>query len=103
MLAMLKLPYGISNFLKVAQEGYYFVDRTPYIAQLEQLPEPYLFFLRPRRFGKSLLFESHAFIGNFLLQVYFYVVNFPVCISLISDNSSRQSPPGITKQVHLPQ
>ena len=51
---MLKLPYGVSSFEKIAREGYYFVDRTLYIAQLEQLPEPYLFFLRPRRFGKSL-------------------------------------------------
>ena len=51
---MLKLPYGVSNFAKLAEEEYYFVDRTPYIAQLEQMNEPYLFFLRPRRFGKSL-------------------------------------------------
>lgn len=51
---MLKLPYGVSNFTKLVEEEYYFVDRTPYIAQLEQLNEPYLFFLRPRRFGKSL-------------------------------------------------
>ncbi len=51
---MLKLPYGVSSFDKVASEGYYFVDRTSYIKQLEELPEPYLFFLRPRRFGKSL-------------------------------------------------
>jgi hypothetical protein len=40
---MLRLPYGISNFEKVACEDYYFVDRTPYIARLEQLPERYLF------------------------------------------------------------
>ncbi|MEZ4712169.1 MAG: AAA family ATPase, partial [Caldilineaceae bacterium] len=51
---MLKLPYGVSNFAKLATEGYYLVDRTSYIAQLEALPEPYLFFLHPRRFGKSL-------------------------------------------------
>ena len=51
---MLKLPYGVSSFAKVAKEDYYFVDRTSYIKQLEELPEPYLFFLRPRRFGKSL-------------------------------------------------
>jgi len=51
---MLKLPYGTSNFTKVARENYYFVDRTAYIAQLEALGEPYLFFLRPRRFGKSV-------------------------------------------------
>jgi hypothetical protein len=51
---MLKLPYGVSNFTKLANEDYYFVDRTAYIAQLEQMNEPYLFFLRPRRFGKTL-------------------------------------------------
>ena len=51
---MLKLPYGVSNFAQLTEENYYFVDRTPYIAQLEQLNERYLFFLRPRRFGKSL-------------------------------------------------
>jgi hypothetical protein len=51
---MLKLPYGVSNFTKLANEDYYFVDRTAYIAQVEQMNEPYLFFLRPRRFGKTL-------------------------------------------------
>ncbi|MEZ4659549.1 MAG: AAA family ATPase [Caldilineaceae bacterium] len=51
---MLRLPYGISYFPKVAKEGYYFVDRTPFVAQIEEMNEPYLFFLRPRRFGKSL-------------------------------------------------
>ena len=51
---MLRLPYGVSNFVKLVRDGYYFVDRTPFIAQLEQLAEPYLFFLRPRRFGKTL-------------------------------------------------
>jgi len=51
---MLKLPYGVSNFTKLAKEEYYFVDRTAFIAQLEQMNEPYLFYLRPRRFGKTL-------------------------------------------------
>ncbi len=50
-----KLPYGISNFARLVRDGYYFVDRTNYIEQLEKLGEPYLFFLRPRRFGKTLL------------------------------------------------
>lgn len=51
---MLKLPYGVSNFSQLASEAYYFVDRTPFIAQLEQMNERYLFYLRPRRFGKTL-------------------------------------------------
>ncbi|MCO6493673.1 MAG: AAA family ATPase [Phaeodactylibacter sp.] len=51
---MAKIPYGISNFSDLATQGYFFVDRTNYIEQLEKLGEKYLIFLRPRRFGKSL-------------------------------------------------
>lgn len=51
---MIKIPYGISDFSDLATGGYYFVDRTNYIEQLEKLSEKYLIFLRPRRFGKSL-------------------------------------------------
>jgi hypothetical protein len=54
MKTVIRLPYGISNFVQLTDENYYFVDRTPYIAELEQMNERYLFFLRPRRFGKSL-------------------------------------------------
>ena len=50
-----KLPYGESNFGNIVRQGYYYVDRTPYIERLESLGERYLFFLRPRRFGKTLL------------------------------------------------
>ena len=46
---MIRLPYGISNFQTLVREGYHFVDRTPFIAQLEGLNERYLFFLRPHR------------------------------------------------------
>jgi len=49
----MKLPYGQSNFLNVATEFYY-VDRTQYIEVLEQQANRFLFFLRPRKFGKSL-------------------------------------------------
>ena len=48
-----KIPYGISNFSKVITEGYTFVDKTPYIAQLEAAGS-YQVLMRPRRFGKSL-------------------------------------------------
>lgn len=51
---MVKIPYGISDFSDMATGGYFFVDRTDYIEQLEKLSEKYLIFLRPRRFGKSL-------------------------------------------------
>jgi len=58
---MLRLPYGISNFQTLVREGYHFVDRTPFITQLEGLNERYLFFLRPHRFGKSLFVSMLQF------------------------------------------
>ena len=51
---MLKLPYGISNFELLVNEGYLYIDRTFYLEKLESLSQRYLFFVRPRRFGKSL-------------------------------------------------
>jgi hypothetical protein len=50
----IRLPYGISNFQRLVRDGYYFIDKSNYIEKLEENPEPYIFFLRPRRFGKSL-------------------------------------------------
>ncbi|MBM3242956.1 AAA family ATPase [Candidatus Poribacteria bacterium] len=49
-----KLPYGIPNFRSISEEGYVFVDKTPFVEKLESLGERYIFFLRPRKFGKSL-------------------------------------------------
>ncbi|MDX2249207.1 MAG: AAA family ATPase [Bacteroidia bacterium] len=51
---MRKIPYGISYFPTLVQDGYYYVDRTAYIARLENSGDRQVFFLRPRRFGKSL-------------------------------------------------
>ena len=50
----LKIPYGISDFKRIRNEGYYYVDKTGYIPRLEQAGS-FLFFVRPRRFGKSLM------------------------------------------------
>ena len=51
---MLKLPYGISNYEELIQDGYYYADKTIYIEKLENLPEKRIMFLRPRKFGKTL-------------------------------------------------
>jgi len=51
---MLKFPYGISDFAKIIQGGYWYVDRTDHLRLIEDGGEQ-LLFLRPRRFGKSLL------------------------------------------------
>ncbi len=50
----MKFPYGVSDFEKLISEGYFYVDRTDRIPLLESLGDQ-LIFLRPRRFGKSLL------------------------------------------------
>lgn len=50
---MKALPYGISDFPRIRCEDYYYVDKSRFIEMLERQP-PYLFLIRPRRFGKSL-------------------------------------------------
>jgi len=47
-------PYGISDFATLIREGYFYQDRSDRIALLEQTGRQ-LVFIRPRRFGKSLL------------------------------------------------
>ena len=51
---MKKLPYGISDYERLIENNYYYIDKTMYIEKLENLSEPYIMFLRPRKFGKTL-------------------------------------------------
>lgn len=51
---MIKFPYGICDFRAIMEDGFYYVDRTEQIPQLEETGRQ-LLLLRPRRFGKSLL------------------------------------------------
>lgn len=48
-----KLPYGLSDFKRVKIENWYYIDKTRFIEEIEN-EQSFLFFLRPRRFGKSL-------------------------------------------------
>ena len=50
----MKFPYGISDFYKIITENYFYIDRTSKIPLIEEVGSQ-LLFLRPRRFGKSLL------------------------------------------------
>lgn len=56
---MLKFPYAISDFRALRTEGYLYLDRTASIPALEEAGKQ-LVFLRPRRFGKSLLLSMLA-------------------------------------------
>ena len=48
------LPMGISDFRRIRRENYYYVDKTAWIPKFE-LVSSFLFFCRPRRFGKTLM------------------------------------------------
>jgi hypothetical protein len=60
-----KLPIGIQSLAEIILGGYYYVDKTPYVAQLIDQGK-YYFLSRPRRFGKSLLLDTikELFEGN---------------------------------------
>ncbi|GHT53009.1 hypothetical protein AGMMS49982_14810 [Bacteroidia bacterium] len=53
-----RLPYGISDFRRIILENYAYVDKTMYIEMLEKEANPNQFFIRPRKFGKSLFFMT---------------------------------------------
>jgi hypothetical protein len=53
----MKLPYGESNFKKIITQDFLYIDKTEYIAALEENGS-YNILLRPRRFGKSLFISS---------------------------------------------
>ncbi|RWX52320.1 PD-(D/E)XK nuclease superfamily protein [Candidatus Electrothrix marina] len=48
-----RILYGIANYAELVEKNGYFVDKTSWLAELEMVNNPV--FLRPRRFGKSLL------------------------------------------------
>ena len=48
-----QIPYGVADFELVMNQNLYYVDKTMYLAELENQPRT-LIFIRPRRFGKSL-------------------------------------------------
>ena len=61
----MKFPYGLSDFATLIEEGYFYQDRTDRIPLLEEIGRQ-LIFIRPRRFGKSLLLS---------MLEYYYDVN----------------------------
>ena len=48
-----KIPYGLTDFIRIQTENYYYIDKTRFIPEIEE-DDNFLFLLRPRRFGKSL-------------------------------------------------
>ncbi len=46
------IPYGVASYKRIREKGCYYMDKTRYIQQMESTGQ-FLFFIRPRRFGKS--------------------------------------------------
>lgn len=57
-MARITIPYAVADFADLRERGFYYVDKTNYIPGLEDYNAPV--FLRPRRFGKSLLVSTLA-------------------------------------------
>ena len=59
-----ELPYGVQDFLTIVEQNIYYVDKTMYIPELEKEARN-LFFIRPRRFGKSVFLSMlHAYYDS---------------------------------------
>ena len=61
-----RIPYAITNFRDIRLEDMYYVDKTMYIPKIEAA-NSYFFFMRPRRFGKTLLLQ---------MLTYYYDINY---------------------------
>jgi hypothetical protein len=60
-----QLPYGLADFWKIQRSNMYYVDKTRFIPLLEA-GSRFVFFIRPRRFGKTLwlsVLENYYDIG----------------------------------------
>ena len=61
-----RVPYGVSDFVDIIKRNQYYVDKTMYLPLFEEQADN-LFFIRPRRFGKSLLLSMMcAYYDSFM-------------------------------------
>ena len=56
-----RLPIGVQDFKKIIEGGYLYIDKTKHIYDLITTTD-YVFFSRPRRFGKSLLVSTLKYL-----------------------------------------
>ena len=62
-----QIPYGVKDFKRVRLEDRYYVDKTAFIRTMENRAD-FLIFVRPRRFGKSLLCETQEGVFSFIIS-----------------------------------
>ncbi len=64
------LPIGISDYKKLREGGYIYVDKTEYIYKLMKEGGGYYFLSRPRRFGKSLFLSTIEYLFKGQRELY---------------------------------
>ena len=55
-----RIPYGLAEYARLRRDNCYYVDKTHYIPLVEAAPY-FLFFIRPRRFGKTLWLTTMSY------------------------------------------
>ena len=88
----MQFPYGLSDFGTLRREGYWYQDRSDRIAQLEAAGRQ-LIFLRPRRFGKSLLLS--------MLEHYYDLRRADEFEALFGDLAIGQAPTPLHNQFYI--
>ncbi len=83
-----KLPIGVSDFRKMIEKDYYYVDKTLLIKEIIDSGDTILLLPRPRRFGKTL---------NLSMVGYFYD-----CCPMAWDPESNSQPPVPAKESRPP-
>jgi hypothetical protein len=84
---MKKLPIGVSDFKKIIEKNYYYVDKTLFIKAIIDSGDTILLIPRPRRFGKTL---------NLSMLGYFY----DCCPVTWAPDSDSPSPAQETQPPH---
>ena len=74
-MTRLKIPVGVSDFEKIRQNGYYYVEKSPLIsALLNSESTEVTLITRPRRFGKTMAMSMLAALTAFLFQQYDFLL-----------------------------
>ena len=59
-----RIPYGLADYGRMRSDNSYYVDKTHFIPLIEASPY-FIFFIRPRRFGKSLWLEVRVMLNHY--------------------------------------
>ena len=79
-MSKLSIPVGISNFEKIRNGGFYYIDKTGLIAELVRSSAEVTLITRPRRFGKTLgmsMLESFFDIRKDSRKLFDFISQFP--------------------------